>query len=110
MGLARSLSTTPQLKVHFHWVEGHAGTEGNERADDKLADRGKAAQQKQGTDATLPEITQTTTQATRDPQKWTDAMREAAKQTFRKAKTISARPWITDETLEALTAAAIGKI
>ena len=32
-------------------------------------------------------------------------MREAAEQTFRKAKTIRARPWISDDTLEALTAA-----
>ena len=57
VGLARSLTTTPHLKVHFYWVKGHAGTEGNERAD-KLAEQGTAAQQKPGTDAVVPEMTQ----------------------------------------------------
>ena len=103
VGLARSLTTTPHLKVHFHWVKGHAGAEGNERAD-KLADKGKAAQQKHGTSAGVPEITNAVA-TSRAGQGWTDAMHEAAKQTFRKAKTIRAKPWISDLTLEALTSA-----
>ena len=86
------------------WVKGRAGTEGNERAD-KFAEQGKAAQQKRGTDAVVPEMTQNNETSTRAPHKWTDAMREAAKQTFHRAKTIRARPWIPDDTLEALTAA-----
>ena len=102
-GWARSLTTTPHLKVHFHWVKGHAGAEGNERAD-KLADKGKATQQKYGTNAGVPEITNAA-DTSRAGQGWTEAMHEAAKQTFRKAKTIRAKPWISDLTLEALTSA-----
>ena len=69
VSFTRSLTTTQHLKVHFQWVKGHAGTEGNERAD-KLAEQGKALQSKQGTDATAPD----TTPATDQPRgRWRDA-------------------------------------
>ena len=47
--------------------------------------------------------------ATSDASKWTNALRKATKQTFHKATSARARPWISDEILEALTQARKGE-
>ena len=53
VGHIKSIISSFSSKVHFQWVKGHAGQEGNERAD-KLAEKGKTTRQRAGGRALLP--------------------------------------------------------
>ena len=100
---AKTLVRKAGMTVHFHWVKGHAGHEGNEKAD-TLAEAGKEAEEPSG-GRTLPYTVLTsgtgrTTGHTAD--QFVTAMKEAAKTTIPYHRRVPRTPWISDETLTAL--------
>ena len=101
--LRKKLAHKAGMKVHFHWVKGHAGHEGNEKAD-TLAEAGKEAEEPSG-GRTLP-YTVLTSGTGRSTDHTADhlvtAMKEAAKTTIPYHRRVPRTPWISDETLTAL--------
>ena len=89
-------------KVCFHWVKGHSGVEGNERAD-KLADEGKISLGRFGTNSQPPPIA--VSRVNVKDCDMVETLKEAAQQTFTKQVLKPKRPWITQQTLEPLQAA-----
>ena len=104
VNFARLLVRQGDIKVHFQWVKGHSGVEGNERADG-LAERGKILPDREGTTANQPEIATENQPHATSSKSFTDAMQEAAKQTFSTKSLNPRRPWITQETLQLLAEA-----
>ena len=100
---AKKLAYKAGVTVHFHWVKGHAGHEGNEKAD-ALAEAGKDAEEPTG-GRTLP-YTVLTSGTGRSTDHTVDhlvtAMKEAAKTTIPYHRHVPRTPWISDETLTAL--------
>ena len=89
-------------KVCFHWVKGHSGVEGNERADE-LMDEGKISLGRFGTNSQPPTIAGPRVNV-KDCD-MVETLKEAAQQTFTRQVLKPKRPWITQQTLEALQAA-----
>ena len=104
VNFARLLVRQGDLKVHFQWVKGHSGVEGNERAD-ALAERGKTLPDREGTAASQPETKVNTNPSSTTSKASTDAMQEATKQTFSTKSLNPRRPWITPETMQLLAEA-----
>ena len=100
---AKKLAQKAGVKVHFHWVKGRAGHEGNEKAD-TLAEAGKEAEEPSG-GRTLP-YTVLTSGTGRSTGHTADhlvtAMKEAAEATIPYHRRMPRTPWISDETLTAL--------
>ena len=102
----RQLLKTPGFDIRFQWIKAHVGYEGNERAD-KLAEEGKAIAEATGgrrharPQQHQPEITHHTAE------NFTKAVNVALKATFDYEH--APRPWITQETLEALRMARIAE-
>ena len=104
VNFARLLVRQGDLKVHFQWVKGHSGVEGNERAD-ALAARGKTLPDREGTTASQPETEVNTNPSSTTSKASTDAMQEATTQTFSTKSLNPRRPWITPETMQLLAEA-----
>ena len=99
----KRLIRSTSLKVSLSWIKGHAGHEGNERAD-SLAEEGKHSLGRFGTTALPPELFVSTPplKQSLDP---ATAMTEASKQSFKQHGMLPRRPWISQETLDALSRA-----
>ena len=90
----------------FHsleWIKAHAGHEGNERAD-ALANRGKTQAARQGTSSQYPDPDHTAP-ARNSEVTFDQAIQCAAKEVFESQKLSARKPWITEATLEKLSAA-----
>ena len=99
---AKAIKRQGSLRITLHWIKAHAGHEGNERAD-RLAEEGKNSTGRHGAQAALPDHT---LQATYNREaKVTDILKEAAAQTFHRRRYPQRKPWITEETLQALSKA-----
>ena len=94
---AKRLVKRMGLHVQIHWIKGHAGHAGNEKAD-RLAEQGKlTAQSCGGRQMTLPP--ETTPPARTTPQhNLASAMEAAAKQVFSPYERRPRKPWISDHT------------
>ena len=98
---AKRLAKRMGLHVQINWIKGHAGHEGNEKAD-RLAEQGKlTAQACGGRQMTLPPETTPPERST--PQhNLASAMEAAAKQVFSPYERRPRKPWISDHTLALL--------
>ena len=98
---AKRLVKRMGLQVQIHWIKGHAGHAGNEKAD-RLAEQGKlTAQSCGGRQMMLPP--ETTPPARSTPQhNLASAMEAAAKQVFSPYERRPRKPWISDHTLTLL--------
>ena len=98
--LAKKLSKL--VKPHFQWVKGHAGQEGNERAD-KLAEKGKQSTTRTGSMAMIPLMSQPHTSTSQSS--LVAQLQVAAKQTFAPKTSNRGKPWISEHTLALLSQA-----
>ena len=106
VGSAQRLFRKSGMLIRFHWVKGHQGNEGNERAD-RLAEEGKVSTEAKG-GRTMPYsvITDNTSKATdHTADSFVPAVKEAAKTTLPFRQHVPRTPWITDHTLQALAQA-----
>ena len=83
--------------LQMHWIKGHAGHEGNERAD-RLADVGRQSAARQGT--TAPHVVEQTTPVTHG--NILNTMQEKAVEKFAPTGIVRRRPWISEDTLQLL--------
>ena len=106
VGSAQRLFRKSGMIIRFHWVRGHQGDEGNERAD-RLAEEGKlSADQKGGRTMPYSVITEGTSKATdHTADSFVFAVKEAAKTSLPFRQHVPRTPWITDHTLQALAQA-----
>ncbi|CAE7042018.1 Pol, partial [Symbiodinium sp. KB8] len=91
----------------FHsleWIKAHVGHEGNERAD-ALANRGKTQAARQGTSSQYPDSDHTAPAQCSDMISFDQALQSAAKEVFDAKKLSARKPWISEATLEKLSAA-----
>ena len=102
VGSAQRLFRKSGMTIRFHWVRGHQGNEGNERAD-RLAEEGKLSVDPKG-GRTMPYsvITEGNSKATdHTADSFVTAVKEAAKTSLPFRQHV----WITDHTLQALAQA-----
>ena len=103
----RTIMKAGPTKIHLEWVNGHAGHEGNERAD-KLAEEGKTTQERRGGRMLLRHLP-----IEHRPQtSVTDiarAIKSASENTFSGFKRNPRKPWISEETLNALQQARLAE-
>ena len=106
VGSAQRLFRKSGMIIRFHWVRGHQGDEGNERAD-RLAEEGKlSADQKGGRTMPYSVITEGTSKVTdHTADSFVFAVKEAAKTSLPFRQHVPRTPWITDHTLQALAQA-----
>ena len=98
----RSLLRVSNMSVSFHWVKGHSGIEGNERAD-KLAEQGKDTQERMGgriLTLSLPVCVSTPTGHTAGT--FVETLKQAAAKSFTPMTYAPRTPWIQQETLHLL--------
>ena len=106
VGSAQRLFRKSGMIIRFHWVRGHQGNEGNERAD-RLAEEGKLSVAPKG-GRTLPYsiLTEGTSRAIdHTADSFVSAIKEAAKTSLPFRRHVPRTPWITDHTLQALAQA-----
>ena len=109
VGYIKSILSSFSSKVRFQWVKGHAGQEGNERAD-KLAEKGKTSRQRTGGRVLLPPPRpQRVAPDSLNPDHMVTAMHNAARTVFQANAKKARTPWITEETLSALDEATVAK-
>ena len=98
---AKRLVKRMGLQVQIHWIKGHAGHTGNEKAD-RLAEEGKMAAASSG-GRLMPMPAEVTTTPTQEPHRnMASAMATAAKSIFQPFERRPRKPWISDHTLSLL--------
>ena len=102
VNLIRSLLRVSNISVSFHWVKGHSGVKGNERAD-KLADQRKDIQERMGgrlLAISLPTCALSPTDRTAG--RFIETLKQAAVKSFTPMTYARCTPWIQQETLHLL--------
>ena len=102
VGYIKPTISTFSYKVRFQWVKGHAGHEGNEKAD-RLAELGKTTRTRFGGRTLLPPVRpQREAPDSLIPDHFVTAMHNAARKVFQAKARKAHTPWITERTLQTL--------